>query len=297
MKMTTITWQAVPGVTSYEVSIDGANPVSVTGTSYDFDAAAGMRGIYQVRSVNPAGKSAWSYSRYQAADSETEMPLSELSYAIAHGGWVPGKAYQSLKAFFLPPAPNEISWKLGFKDKSGKSSAYEWAHESATREEIAEGQPGRMKMGNQKLQTINGSLSKDGAAVLIYFDGEGHIEDKDTIRVGWEQGIGAAKYTVVVRETAGQKVWGLSSSAPGLPPTGYRDSYGAIEVPVKEGDKGIELRRLDGVVRYSVVRKDNTREPICAFRCWMNKYGANDPVEIYGWRWGNLTIRQMAGKG
>lgn len=61
MAMTTATWQAVPDATSYEVSIDGANPVSVTGTSYEFEGAAGMRGIYQVRAVNPAGKSAWSY--------------------------------------------------------------------------------------------------------------------------------------------------------------------------------------------------------------------------------------------
>ena len=296
MAMTTATWQAVPGAISYEVSIDGANPVSVTGTSYEFDAAAGMCGIYQVRAVNPAGKSAWSYSRYQVSDSETEMPLSELSYTAAHGGWVKGQEAKVLKAFFLPTANGGFPMKTAFKDKTGKAIAFEYAHNSVNGEEFAEGDPSRIKLGNQKLQTINGSLSKDGAAVLISFDGEGHIENKDTIRSGWEQGIGAAKATVVVKETAGQKVWALSSFAPATSGA-YMSHYGATEVPVKEGDKGIELRRLDGVVRYSVVRKDNTREPICAFRCWMNKYGANDPVEIYGWRWGNLTIRQMAGKG
>ena len=296
MAMTTATWQEVPGAISYEVSIDGANPVSVTGTSYEFDAAAGMRGIYQVRAVNPAGKSAWSYSRYQAADSETEMPLSELSYAAAHGGWVKGQEAKVLKAFFLPTANGGFPMKTAFKDKTGKAVAFEYAHNSVNGEEFAEGDPSRMKLGNQKLQTLNGSLSKDGAAVLISFDGEGHIENKDTIRTGWEQGIGAAKATVVVKEKAEQKVWALSSFAPATSGS-YMANYGATEVPVKEGDKGIELRRLDGVVRYSVVRKDNTREPICAFRCWMNKYGANDPVEIYGWRWRNLTIRQMAGKG
>lgn len=132
--------------------------------------------------------------------------------------------------------------------------------------------------------------------MIVYFDGEGHIENKDTISTGWEQGIGAAKATVVVKESAGKKIWALSSNAPGTSGA-YMAHYGAAEVPVKEGDKGIELRRLNGVVRYSVIRQDNTREPICAFRCWMNKYGANDPVEIYGWRWRNLTIRQMAGKG
>lgn len=297
MAMTTVTWQAVPGATSYEVSIDGANPVSVTGTSHTFNAAAGMRGIYQVRAVNAAGKSAWAYSRYQAADSESEFLLSELNYVAAHQGWVPGKVTKALRAFFLPPATSVFPFMSGYRDKTGKSTAYQWAHDSATREEIAEGQPGRMKLERQKLQTTNGVLSKDNAAVIVYFDGEGHIEDKDTISRGWEQGIGAAKATVVVKESAGKKVWALSNAVPATNGTGYMAHYGAIEVPVQEGDKGIELRRLDGVVRYSVIRKDNNREPICAFRCMKDKYTAQDTVEIYGWRWGNLTIREAQGKG
>lgn len=274
----TVSWDAVPGATGYEISVDGGDPVPAT-SPYTVQATGGKSGIIQVRAKKDSTASAWAQQSYMVAEVTANGKPIKWLFIWAHAGWA--ETGKVLKNFWYAP-------KLD-TSKDGRVQAFQYAVSSVTGEPLQP--PNNVKIDKQYLATADHILEREGDRIVLEYTGElPRLEDAPSQSQAWEYTMEIEKRAIHTRpaENGDGRIYHIAEW-PGFDPRWANNpNIGHTSQPVLPGDRGIEIKREDGIITYSVIRADGAKVRLLWF-------AANDTLKpssrlsIHGWRWGTLT--------
>lgn len=274
----TVSWDTVAGATSYEISVDGATPVEAT-APHKVVAAAGKTGVLQLRAKKGSTVSEWAQQRYMVAEVPASGKPVKWVFTWAHAGWA--EAGKVLKNFFYTPKLDST--------QTGQATAYERAVSSVDGTALAE--PNNVRIGTQYLATNEGFMSKDGDRLTLTYTGEmPRIEDAPAANSAWQYTLEVEKHALLTKPAAAGegRVYALAAGFAYDERWVNQPNLGQTQQPVKADDKGIEIRREDGIVIMSVIRANGDKDRIH----WFAANGTIKPstrLNVHGWRWGTLT--------
>lgn len=276
----TVTWDAVPDATGYQIAIDGSSPAAAQ-PGHVLTVHSGQSGIIQVRTVRGDQQSAWTQLGYQVANIPSAEKPIQWVFTYAHGGWKDGRLDSGvLREYFYAP---------GLKTPDGKAKSFEYPVSHKTGEPLEA--PNNIKIVGQYLASPGGIFKKDGAYTLVSWTGEGpKAENSDRENDVWERSaLTIAKHGVstAAKSDGSGREYVLALGFTYDPRWINNPNQGVEKRDVKPGDKGIEVKREGDLITMSVVRSDGSRERIHWFT--YNSIKADAGIELYGGTWGEIT--------